>query len=70
MTRELTPLHAADLSAFAKQLRTALSTRLDSGAGLITRPPFHVSSTAFTALDPAAPMTVHHNSTPTLSATA
>lgn len=34
MTRELTPLHAADLSAFAKQLRTALSTRLDSGAGL------------------------------------
>jgi hypothetical protein len=34
MTRDLTPLHAADLSTFAKQLRTALATRLDSGAGL------------------------------------
>jgi hypothetical protein len=34
MTRDLTPLHAADLSTFAKHLRAALSTRLDSGAGL------------------------------------
>jgi hypothetical protein len=34
MTRELTPLYAADLSTFAKQLRAALSTRIDDGAGL------------------------------------
>jgi hypothetical protein len=34
MTRELTPLFAADLSTFAKQLRAALETRIDSGAGL------------------------------------
>ena len=34
MTRELTPLFAADLSTFAKQLRTALEMRIDSGAGL------------------------------------
>jgi hypothetical protein len=33
-TRELTPLHAADLSTFAKQLRAQLALRLDSGAGL------------------------------------
>jgi hypothetical protein len=34
MTRELTPLYAADLSTFAKQLRAALSTRIDDGGGL------------------------------------
>ena len=34
MTRELTPLVAADLSAFTKQLRAQLAARLDSGAGL------------------------------------
>lgn len=34
MTRELTPLHAADLSTFAKALRTQLAARIDSGAGL------------------------------------
>jgi hypothetical protein len=34
MTRELTPLHAADLSAFAKHLRTALALRIDNGTGL------------------------------------
>jgi hypothetical protein len=33
-SRELTPLFAADLSAVAKHLRTALAQRLDSGAGL------------------------------------
>jgi hypothetical protein len=32
--RERTPLVAADLSAFAKALRTQLAERLDSGAGL------------------------------------
>lgn len=32
--RERTPLVAADLSAFAKALRTQLAARLDSGAGL------------------------------------
>jgi hypothetical protein len=34
MTREPTPLYAADLSTFAKQLREQLTTRLDSGVGL------------------------------------
>lgn len=34
MTRELTPLVAADLSAFTKQLRAHLAARLDGGAGL------------------------------------
>jgi len=34
MTRELTPLQADDLSAFAKQLRMALAARIDSGSGL------------------------------------
>jgi hypothetical protein len=34
MTRELTPLYAADLSAFAKHLRTSLATRIDGGTGL------------------------------------
>jgi hypothetical protein len=34
MTRELTPLMAADLSTFAKTLRAQLATRIDSGAGL------------------------------------
>jgi hypothetical protein len=34
MPRELTPLHAADLSTFAKALRAQLAERLDSGAGL------------------------------------
>lgn len=34
MTRELTPLVAADLSTFAKQLRTQLAARLDAGQGL------------------------------------
>jgi hypothetical protein len=34
MTREPTPLYAADLSTFAKQLRAALCTRIDGGAGL------------------------------------
>jgi hypothetical protein len=34
MTRELTPLIAADLSTFAKAVRTQLATRLDAGAGL------------------------------------
>jgi hypothetical protein len=34
MTRELTPLVAADLSTFAKTLRTQLAARLESGAGL------------------------------------
>jgi hypothetical protein len=34
MPRELTPLVAADLSTFAKTLRSRLSERLDSGAGL------------------------------------
>jgi hypothetical protein len=34
MTRELTPLKADDLSAFAKQLRSALAARIDDGAGL------------------------------------
>lgn len=34
MTRELTPLIAADLSTFAKQLRAQLAERIDSGAGL------------------------------------
>jgi hypothetical protein len=34
MTRELTPLMADDLSTFAKQLRAALTERIDSGAGL------------------------------------
>lgn len=33
-TRELTPLLAPDLSAFAKALRAQLAERLDSGAGL------------------------------------
>jgi hypothetical protein len=33
-TRELTPLIAADLSTFAKQLRAQLALRLDTGAGL------------------------------------
>jgi hypothetical protein len=32
--RELTPLLAADLSSFAKALRTQLAARLDSGSGL------------------------------------
>ena len=32
--RERTPLVAADLSAFAKALRTQLAERIDSGAGL------------------------------------
>jgi hypothetical protein len=34
MPRELMPLHAADLSTFAKALRAQLAERLDSGAGL------------------------------------
>lgn len=34
MTRELTPLHADDLSTFAKQLRSALALRLERGEGL------------------------------------
>jgi hypothetical protein len=34
MTREPTPLIAADLSTFAKQLRAQLALRLDNGAGL------------------------------------
>jgi hypothetical protein len=34
MSRELTPLYAADLSTFAKQLRGAIAERIDSGAGL------------------------------------
>lgn len=34
MPRELTPLHAADLSAFAKSLRTQLAERIDRGEGL------------------------------------
>jgi hypothetical protein len=34
MTRETTPLYAADLSAFAKHLRTALASRIDAGTGL------------------------------------
>lgn len=34
MPRELTPLHAADLSAFAKSLRTQLAERIDRGDGL------------------------------------
>ncbi|HET9976046.1 MAG TPA: DUF2087 domain-containing protein [Burkholderiaceae bacterium] len=34
MTRELTPLQADDLSAFARQLRTALAARIDDGTGL------------------------------------
>lgn len=34
VTRDLTPLHAADLSTFAKNLRTQLAARLDGGAGL------------------------------------
>ncbi len=34
MTRELTPLVAADLSSFAKSLRAQLSARLDAGTGL------------------------------------
>lgn len=33
-TRELTPLVAADLSTFAKTLRTQLAARIDSGEGL------------------------------------
>lgn len=33
-SRELTPLHAADLSTFAKQLRAQLAQRLESGTGL------------------------------------
>ncbi len=32
--RDRTPLVAADLSAFAKALRTQLAERIDSGAGL------------------------------------
>jgi hypothetical protein len=34
MSRDLTPLAAADLSAFAKTLRTQLAARLDKGDGL------------------------------------
>jgi hypothetical protein len=34
MTRELTPLIAADLSTFAKNLRAQLATHIDGGAGL------------------------------------
>ena len=34
MPRELTPLHAADLSAFAKALLAQLAERVDRGAGL------------------------------------
>lgn len=34
MSRELTPLVAADLSTFAKTLRAQLATRLDGGQGL------------------------------------
>ncbi len=34
MPRELTPLHAADLSAFAKSLRSELAERIDRGDGL------------------------------------
>ena len=34
MSRELTPLIAADLSAFAKTLRAQLATRLEAGDGL------------------------------------
>ena len=34
MSRELTPLYAADLSTFAKTLRVQLAERIDSGAGL------------------------------------
>ena len=34
MTRELTPLVAADLSGFAKALRTQWGARIDSGLGL------------------------------------
>lgn len=34
MPRELTPLHAADLSTFAKSLRTQLAERIDRGEGL------------------------------------
>jgi hypothetical protein len=34
MTRELTPLVAADLSSFAKSLRAQLAAHLDTGAGL------------------------------------
>ena len=34
MTSELSPLVAADLSTFAKQLRTQLAARLDAGQGL------------------------------------
>jgi hypothetical protein len=34
MSRELTPLFAADLSAFTKTLRTALAERIEQGLGL------------------------------------
>lgn len=34
MTRELTPLIAADLSTFAKNVRAQLATHIDGGAGL------------------------------------
>jgi hypothetical protein len=34
MSRDLTPLAAADLSTFAKSLRTQLAARLDKGEGL------------------------------------
>jgi hypothetical protein len=84
MTRELTPLHAADLSTFAKQLRAALSTRIDSGAGLpghvemlnlLARAAGHrnvqaLKAAAKTRADSAAPARWHGPKNPSLTTAA
>jgi hypothetical protein len=64
MPRELTPLHAADLSAFAKSLRSQLAERIDRGDGLpghvemlnlLARAAGHRNVQALKAAQPPAP---------------
>jgi hypothetical protein len=83
--RERTPLVAADLSAFAKALRTQLAERIDSGAGLpghvemlnlLARAAGHRNVQALKAAAKATPATAalphrwHGPKHPTLSAAA